>query len=153
MEFEVVELPGARFAYVEHRGAYYKIGSSFRAMAQQAGALGLFGDPDAKILGVYLSDVSSVAEEALVSWAGVTVSNVANIGALSEGHIEGGRFLKVRHIGSFSRLMDSWTKGYDEIRRNDEFNPRPAPPFEHYVSDHDSTPEAELITDIYIPIA
>lgn len=61
-----------------------------------------------------------------------------------------GKVLKVVHKGSYHTMM----KDYDQLDSYAAAHgyQRPAPPWDEYVSDPGRTPEADLITNIYMPV-
>lgn len=58
----------------------------------------------------------------------------------------------LRHVGRYQHLGNAWSTLYT-MHRNKEFKPKKGiHPFEFYENDPQTTPEKELITDIYFPI-
>ena len=152
MNIEYTTLEPRRYAYLRHVGPYQQIGATFGQMAGIAGPAGLIGGPDALFVGVYHNDPSTTAAEELQSDAGITVADGTPIPqGLQEGHLPGGRYAKGVHKGSYSKMTDSWMAFWSALQSSD-VKPRMAPPFELYISDMDTTPEDELITELYAPI-
>lgn len=148
MEIEIAEREPQRYAYLRHLGPYPQIGSTFGRMAEIAGGAGLLG-PNTRFIGVYHDDPSSTPPEALRSDAGVTLSGEVPLTAgLEEATLAGGRYAKGVHRGSYAKMGESWMAFFDAIHAAG-LKPRMAPPFELYISDMDTTPEDELITELY----
>ncbi len=152
MNIEYVNLEPRRYAYLRHHGPYYLIGSSFEKMCGTAGPSGLIGVPDTHFVGVYHNDPGATAPEELESDAGVTLVGETPVPAgLEEGTLPGGRYAKGVHIGSYSKMGESWGELWSAIHAAGD-TPRPSSPFEIYISDMATTPENELITDLYVAI-
>ncbi len=149
MNIEIVELPTIRYAYLRHHGHYPEIGATFGKMAAIAGHAGLIGQPGALFIGVYHNDPDQTPVEELASDAGITVAEGVPIPAgLEEGTIPGGRFVKGAHIGSYSKMSESWGEFFGAIHAGG-VKTRMTSPFELYISDMDTTPENELLTELY----
>ncbi len=152
MNLEVVNLPPRRYAYLRHRGPYPEIGSTFGKMAALANEAGLLGNADALFVGVYHDDPTGVSPEALRSDAGVTLTeDAASPNGLEMATLEGGRYARGIHKGSYATMVDGWAATYAGIQAN-RLTVRALPPFEIYLSDMEKTHERELITEIYIPV-
>ena len=153
MDIETVDRAPVRYAYLRHIGPYPEIGSTFGRMAALAGPAGMLGGPDALFIGVYHDDPMTNPPGTLRSDAGVTLADGVPVpDGLEEGALGGGRHAKDIHKGSYAKMGDGWMALYESIHRAG-LKPRPAPPFEIYVSDMETTPEDELITELYVPIA
>lgn len=58
----------------------------------------------------------------------------------------------LRHVGSYRQLGNAWSTLYS-MHRNKEFKPKKGiNPFEIYENNPQTTPEKELITDVYFPV-
>lgn len=62
------------------------------------------------------------------------------------------RALKVVHTGPYRHLGNAWATGISDMRHGKIKQDKQNPPFEIYVNDPENTPEASLITEIYIPV-
>lgn len=66
--------------------------------------------------------------------------------------IKGGRSFTVLHKGSHRHLGNGWATSMMHVRAKKLKQDKQTPPFERYLNHPDSTPEAELLTEIHIPI-
>lgn len=152
MPVEFTELEPRRYAYLAHRGLYPEIGATFGRMAEIAGKAGLIDKPGALFVGVYHNDPSATPAGELRSDAGITVSEDETIpDDLEEGRIPGGRYAKGVHKGSYAKMGDSWGELWSAIYASGT-KPRVGSPFELYMGDMDTTPEDELITELYVAV-
>jgi effector-binding domain-containing protein len=71
-------------------------------------------------------------------------------GDIAAGHTPSGRSLKALHHGAYSRLRET----YATLEKHfaNAHAAMPALTWENYVSDPETTPEADLITEIYMPL-
>jgi AraC family transcriptional regulator len=152
MNIEFVTLEPRQYVYLRHHGPYPEIGATFQRMAAIAGPAGLIGRPDALFVGVYHDDPGSTPAEDLKSDAGVTVDNgIAAPASLELGELPAGRYAKGIHKGSYATMGDSWGKFMAAIDESG-CKLRTVSPFELYISDMDTTPEDELITELYAAV-
>ncbi len=152
MKLEIQELSSQRLGYLEHRGAYPKIGPVFMRLAGIVEAAGLRGAPGTHDVAMYFDDPCSVLESELRSWAATTLPVDALLPeGLCEGRLEGGRYAVWTHLGSYEGMTVAWTDAYRAVAGSGE-RIRPATPFELYVNTHDEVPVEELRTDIHIPL-
>jgi AraC family transcriptional regulator len=138
-----------RYAYVEHIGPYPAIAAAFQKFFGIVGPAGLV-KPDMQAIGRYYSDPREVPAEELRSHAGmfVGVDDVLPDG-VEEGIIPAGKFFVYRHLGSYAGLPQAWENTMQSLPGA----PRPEPPFEVYINDCTQVAEADLITDIYVPLS
>lgn len=152
MNIEFVDFAPRRYAFLRHHGPYPEIGATFGKMAALAGQAGLIGVPDTHFVGVYHNDPGQTPPEKLESDAGITLAEGIDAPeGLQEGQLQGGRYAKGVHVGSYSKMGESWGEFWTAIHAAG-VKPREVSPFELYISDMDTTPEDELITDLYVAI-
>lgn len=152
MSIERVDLQPIRYAYLRHSGPYNEIGSTFGQMAAIANPAGLVARPGALFVGVYHDDPMSNPPETLRSDAGITVANDTPIpDQLQEATIPGGKYVKGIHKGPYDKMNDTWHAIYQAIHAQN-IQTRMVSPFELYISDMDTTPPDELITEIYVAV-
>lgn len=152
MNIEYTTLEPRRYAYLRHVGPYQEIGSTFGKMAGIAGPAGLINDSEALFVGVYHNDPSATPPEELQSDAGITVTELMVVpDELQQGTLAGGRYAKGVHKGSYANMTESWMSFWSTLQSS-EAKPRMAPPFELYINDMATTPEDELITELYAPV-
>ncbi|WP_127076094.1 AraC family transcriptional regulator [Rhodomicrobium lacus] len=136
-----------------HRGPYPEIGATFTQLGVLGGSRGLFARMKGSVA-LYYDDPDVVPAEKLRSLAAIWVDTPECVEPpLEAAIIEGGDYAMLRHVGPYSDLH----KAYGWLYRTGLPSlGRPvsdAPCFEDYVNDPKKTPPAELITDIYVPLA
>jgi AraC family transcriptional regulator len=148
----VQRLESARLAAVRHAGPYNEIGPAFRQLGKIAVGAGLFKTPGALMVGVYHDDPKTTPVDQLRSAAGITVPPGANIpDGLVEEKIEGGEFAVTTHLGSYNGLPGAWQRAAEAVAAGGKRR-RNAASYEIYLNDPSQVPEAELKTEIWIPI-
>ena len=70
---------------------------------------------------------------------------------LVKGTLNEPRTFKVKHIGAYSHLGSGWSAGMMHARAKTFKTAKGHDPFELYVTDPTSTPEAQLVTEIHFP--
>lgn len=149
---ELTTLESKRLAAVRHVGPYNQIGPAFRELGRIAGGAGLFKSPGTLMVGVYHDDPATTPAEKLRSAAGVTIDDdIAIPEGLVEEHIKGGEFAVVTHLGSYEGLPGAWRRAAEAVTA-DGRRRRRAASYEIYLNDPSQVPEAELKTQIYLPV-
>jgi predicted transcriptional regulator YdeE len=80
------------------------------------------------------------------------VADDASPAGLTTGEVAPGKAFKVRHTGRYDFIGNGWSLAMNHLRADKHKMLKKVPSLEVYVSDPDATPEAELITEIYIPV-
>ena len=141
-----------RVAAVRHTGPYMEVGRSFDILMSWARARQLLR-PGARSLGLYYDDPAAVAPAELRSDACLEVpEGVTGEGEVSIRTIAGGPHAVLRHTGPYAELERSYAWLYRTWLPTSGAEPAEAPIFEEYLNDPRSTPAAELITDIHLPV-
>jgi AraC family transcriptional regulator len=131
-------------------GFYWQISRTFEPVFKAVAAAGLI-QPGYQSIGVYFDDPSSTPEDQLRSHAGFIVSADTPVPeGLEVAVIPAGRSYVHRHLGSYTKMMDGWMYLWGEFGKLGE-TPTGAP-YEIYINDCGDVPEADLITDLHIPI-
>jgi DNA gyrase inhibitor GyrI len=65
--------------------------------------------------------------------------------------VPGGEYLVIRHWGNYDKLEDTWLAAFSWAEEND-YNFADGACFEHYVTDAETTPVEEWLTEIYLPL-
>lgn len=68
------------------------------------------------------------------------------------GHRAACRALKVVHTGAYRHIGNAWSTLHAELKASKLKPAKSPPPFETYGNDPDMTPEAELVTEIFMPL-
>lgn len=157
--FQMQTLPPMHFVSVRHIGPYHEIGASFERFMEWGGPAGILGSENAEFCGMYLDDPGSVPPQELKSDAGVAYVGEFEIKpedaeryGLQQSTLPGGRYAVYRHIGPYSTMGDGWMRFMEAISGSG-IECGAVPPFELYKNDMETTPEAELITDLHMSVA
>ena len=141
-----------RLAALHHRGPYSDIGPAFQTLGRIAGAAGLFQQPGAMMMGVYQDDPRTTPPADLRSSAAVVIPDTVTVPeGLVELRLEGGRFACLTHVGSYEQLPDAWRRAHEALGSSGH-RPRAGASYERYLNDPTRVPEAELQTEICLPI-
>ena len=141
-----------RVAAIRHTGPYMEIGRAFDRLTAWARARQLLR-PGARGLGVYYDDPAAVAPDALRSDACLEVPEDTEAeDGITLLTVAGGPHAVLRHTGPYAELERSYAWLYRTWLPTSGAEPAEAPIFEEYLNDPRSTPPAELITDIHLPI-
>lgn len=73
-------------------------------------------------------------------------------GALVSGQLSAGKAYKVVHTGPYRHLGNAWAMAMSDVRHLKMKTSRREKPFEIYINGPATTPENELITEIYVPV-
>lgn len=138
-------------AAMRHTGPYMGIGAVFDRLGAWAGPRGLIG-PQTLGVGVYFDDPASVPESQLRSAAGITVAAPVDDPAVETLTLPAGPCAVLRHLGPYAELERSYQWLYREWLPASGREPADQPCWEVYVNDPRTTPPAELVTEIYLPL-
>ncbi len=145
--------PARRFLAMEHRGNYQTIGETFARVSALAYSRGL-AVPGAPSIGIYYDDPDTVATAQLRSHACMPVHDGAT--SAPEGceliALEGGDVAVATHRGPYARLPESYRELFSEWLPSSGREAAHRPCHEAYLSDAATTPEAELLTEICLPL-
>jgi len=151
---EVQDLSSLRVAAVRHVGPYPGLGPSFEKVCGWAGQNSLFG-PGTRVIGVFHDDPQSTAAAELRSDACITVGDSVQSDAdagIEVTEIVGGRYAVGILKGPYEGLQAAYTWIYSEWLPNSGHTEAHAPSYEVYLNDAASTPPAELLTAIHVPL-
>lgn len=153
MDVTIEELDPIRIATARHVGPYSGISQAFMRLGQLGGPAGLFG-PTTMMLAIYHDDPDNKPPEELESFACASVSSDTKIPeGLGEATIPGGRYAKVTHVGPYSGLGDKWNAFMGQWLPKSGNRLGEGTVFEVYRNTPQTTPPAELCTDLYLPLA
>lgn len=147
------DFSGLTLATLPHRGSYESIGVAFDRLYMLAGARGL-ADTETVGYGVYYDDPAQTAVDALRSSAGIPVAAGADLDAVFERVVlPAGRCAVLEHVGPYSELEAAYAWLFGPWLAQSGHEPADVPVFEAYLNDPKTTPPAELLTRIYLPLA
>ena len=142
----VEERPERRLAVAEHRGSYMGIG---RAFARVVDRMGLRKPRVA----IYEDDPGIVPEAALRAAAGVVVGPEAEVPEdLETRVVPAGRYAVMRYTGPYSSMHAAYLWLYGQWLPTSGHEPRNHPVVEEYLTDPATTPPAQAVTDILLPL-
>jgi AraC family transcriptional regulator len=153
MNVEIKDMPALRVATVPHFGSYNRINDAFTTLGQIAGPANLVG-PNNTLLAIYHDDPETTPEAELRSAAGVTVTPDVTVPAgLAEQWIPAGRYACVVHVGPYEELPVAWARLMGEWLPKSGHRPGGGASFEIYRNTPADTPNEELRTELYAPLA
>lgn len=155
MDVVIRQMPAVRLATVRHIGPYNQIPIAFERLGRSLGpsAPGLFAG-GAAMVALYHDDPESVPLDQLRSDAGVTLPDGAACPpGLVEQVLAGGRYACTLHVGPYEQLGDSWTRFLGEWLPASGHRLAEGPSYERYLNDPSQTPQADLRTELYAPLA
>jgi len=151
MKIEFKELKPIRVATLRHIGPYNQIGGRIGELCQW-GAVHGAGGPQNDVMAIYYDNPQTTPPEQLHSDAALKVDDkVQAEGDVKIAVIEGGLYAVGTYIGPYSGIGQAWGGFMAQLGQMGRHS-RPLPCFEIYVSDPCTTPEAELITELYEPV-
>jgi AraC family transcriptional regulator len=153
MEVQVKQFPKTRVAAVRHTGPYQECCKAWSAVCAWAGKKGLFGSAT-KFIGVSYDDPEITPPDKIRYDACVTVGEgVEGEGDVFVQEIGGGEYASAIHKGAYKRLNETFAHicGVWGPQSGREFGS--APCLEVYLNDPERTPEEELLTEVYVPLA
>ncbi len=151
-DVRIEDRPAFRLASIPHAGRYTDIGATFDRLGAWLGARNLIG-PDARWIGIYHDDPAQVPVEKLRSEACCTVApDTGPDETIRIAAIAGGRHAVLRFRGPYSELDSAyrWLFGTWLAASGEEAADRPC--HEEYLNDPKTTAQADLLTDICLPL-
>src|SRR5690606_20748097 len=109
----------------------------------------------ARMIALYHDDPDTVPVEQLRSDAGLVVpADVPLPEGVEEQFLPEGRYAHTLHVGSYERLGDTWARGIGQRLTSSGDRTRAAgAAYEPDVNEPSQVPEAELRTELYVPLA
>ena len=142
----VEERPERRLAVAEHRGSYMGIGRAFARVVDRMGLR-------KPMVAIYEDDPDAVPEAALRAVAGVVVGPEAEVPEdLETRVVPAGRYAVMRYTGPYSSMHASYLWLYGQWLPASGWEPRDHPVIEEYLTDPATTPPAQAVTDILLPL-
>lgn len=154
VQVEIVEFDTTLIAVRAHRGPVEKINESVAHFIEWRKRTGLSPKDVARTFGIAY-DNPDTTEPALFRFdiCGEVAGEVpANGQGVVTKTLPGGRCARVRHLGSHQRIGESIYALYRDWLPGSGEELRDFPLFFHYLNLLPDTPEAALVTDIYLPL-
>jgi len=151
-DVDIKDAPEQRLVALPHKGAYAGLGRSFEQLWTMVKARNLM--PKVKgVMAVYYDDPTQTSESELRSHAGLIVPKDLPLpDGLEEVDVAGGPTAVLRFTGPYAELGKAYTYLFGDWLPNSNREPRDQPVYEVYVNSPFDTPQAELMTDICIPL-
>jgi len=152
MNVQIKNIPAMRVAAVHHVGPYNRISAAFGRLNELAGQAGLIrGKP--MMLALYHDDPETTPEAELSSDAAIVVPEDAKVPAgLNEHRLPGGRYACTVHVGPYEQLGDTWSRFMGQWLPHSGERMAPGASFENYLNSPMEVAQAELQTELYIPL-
>ena len=152
MDVKIVTLQATQVAFVRHVGPYSQVGSAWEKVCMHLGRQGLLGS-GTRFIGLCYDDPEVTAPDKIRYDACVTVDDgFAGEGEVAVGTIGGGEYAVTTHVGPYDRLKDTYAALFGQWLPHSGRELRSEPSLEFYLTDPDSTPPEEMLTDIYAPL-
>lgn len=151
---EIIHADTVLIAVKEHRGPVERLNDSVAKFIEWRKATGLSPKDSARTYGIAY-DNPDTTEPALFRFdiAGEIKDSVpGNEWGVIGKTLPGGRCARVRHLGSHARMGDSIYPLYRDWLPSSGEELRDFPLYFHYLNLLPDTPEADLVTDIYLPL-
>lgn len=144
--------PNKRLAALFHRGDYAEGSIAYQKVATMMSTGGHWPNTSG-MAGVYYDDPNVTPQPELRSHAGVLWNGDAIPEGLEEVVLQGGRYAVLRFKGPYAGLGEAYRYLYGPWLSSSQETLRDAPSYEHYLNDPTDTAPADLLTDIYMPLA
>ena len=148
---EIVERDRTLVVALRHSGDYFGLNETYGELwswADQAGFLaGLQG-----IYGIPLDDPENVPVSELRYEACLALGDIAPPPPFHLLALPGGETARMRHLGSYAGLDAAKQRMVEDWLLPSGREPADHPIYSHFLNDPDTTPEADLITDLYLPL-
>ena len=156
LTYEIKSLPATRILYLTHYGSYQSSGlvDCWDALIEYADQHQLLQE-DTKYLGEMLDDEEITKDENCRYNAAITLPPDAEVevtGFFATKEIASGQYACFMYKGDYSKMDAIYEQIYLHWIVKNEFEIGNLPILEFYLSDEDTTPREELLTEIYIPI-
>lgn len=150
-EIEIVERDRILVVALRHSGNYFGLNKTYGELwgwADKAGFLaGLRG-----IYGIPLDDPENVPVDELRYEACLALGDVSPPLPFHLLTLPGGATARMRYQGSYAGLDDAKQRMVEDWLLHSGREPGDHPIYSHFLNDPDSTPEPELLTDLYLPL-
>ena len=141
-----------RVVALRHAGDYMNIGNAFERLSIWAAGQGLLAE-GARYFGIYYDDPAAKPASELVSDACLTIAETVSVPKEYQVmNTPGGRCAKLLYKGPYSDLEKPYKWLFGEWLPTSGEEPDDQPAFEEYLNDARTTPPAELLTAIYVPL-
>ena len=152
-KIELAKVPQRQLGAILHTGAYNAIGQCFENLATIATTQNLW--PQVRgMIGVHYDDPNIVAEADLRSHAGLWLTDGTTVPEPLQSIVLSATNCAVLHYkGPYTAIKVAYDYLYGDWLPKSGSEPADAPPYEIYLNSPADTAEADLLTDIILPLA
>ena len=144
--------PGFTVAALAHRGPYAEIGDGFRRLGELMGRAGLLNIIE-NTVGFYYDDPTATPPAELRSHAGATLkAGVAVPDGAERIEVAESEIAVVTVKGPYSQIAAAWKTIYGDFLPSSGREIGDRPPYERYLNEPMVTAEADLLTEICVPL-
>jgi len=149
----IKEIPKSEAVTVCHQGSYMQVGKAFDRLFGWLAEHELIA-PDIRTIGIYYDDPSAVPEADLRARAGALLGKTCKVEApVEKTVISGGRYAVLTHKGPYADMQAAYDWFFGEWLPQSGKEAANAPVFEEYLNNPRDTAPADLVTEIYMPLA
>jgi AraC family transcriptional regulator len=153
MDVRLETVAPMRVAFIRNVGPYCDGGKAWMKLFGGAGPRGLAARSP-KMLGVCHDDPDVTPADKIRYDACLVVDgSVQPEGEVGIQEVGGGEYAVATHRGSYETLSKTYSQLYGEWLPASGREPRSSPPFEVYLNSPQNTAPADLVTEIYLPLA
>jgi AraC family transcriptional regulator len=152
---EIVTLEPMTIAYVRSEKGYLQegISAAFERLMEFNYAQEKLSNVEPLFIGISWDDPEIISRaECRYEAALVVHPDARPSGGVGVRRLESGLFARYRYFGPYSGLSDTYTRLIRGWLVDSPYLMRSEPSREHYLSDPDSTPPEDLLTEIHLPI-
>lgn len=150
---QVRTVPSVQLAGLDHRGPYMQVGKAFETAYVRLAAQGL-ARPDTRWMAVYFDDPDAVPERQLSARAGLSLPDGTQPSApLIAFELGGTPCAVLRHRGPYATMRAAYRWLYGRWLVQTGHSAADLPVFEEYLNNPRDTAPADLLTDIFLPLA
>ncbi len=149
---ETTAMPRRRLGALEHKGAYSGVDQCFAQLVAIASQQNLW-PRSGGMVGVHYHDPNVVAEADLRSHAGLIINDNSPLpDSLEEVIIDSGECAVLHYKGPYTAIKVAYDYLYGDWLPGSGREPADRPPFELYLNDPATTDEADLRTEVVLPL-
>lgn len=153
MDVDITQMPELRVGAVRHVGPYNQIPKAFERLGAIAGPAGLLRQAGSMVA-IYHDDPETTPQDQLRSDAALVVPEGVKLPeGLVEQHIAAGRYARTLHVGPYEQLGDAWARFLGEWIPGSGNRIGDGVSYEIYLNTPEQVPEAQLRTELYVPLA
>lgn len=154
MDVQIKTIEPIRIVYTRATGPYMKSAmQAWQKLMQWPGLGPLITAPGTKFIGIGHDDPAVTAPENIRYDAAVSVTNEPDVsGDIHLGEIPGGDYGVYLHTGPYEGLQAVYDDLFSKWLPSSGREMRSIPAFEVYLNSPETTPPAELKTEIWVPL-